>query len=344
MNGLLLLAAAMVGVDVGWQPLAGGGFEYIIQIEPDALEALAAGHDILSEIPEELRGVRRYRITVGTDPLPRIGTPPHAAALRQRFPDREPAESETAPSRSGSPFFRQRNSYAADLGDEATRESQALSPADGDDALPRKAEPADPFDSHLPKSRGAGPDIASGDEASADDQDSPAGSRSSQPSGSRYGQFQWPAEPAEQGAAGPFAGSQETPVAGSGTAEAGSATRTSQPGGSSPGSSRRALSKGAATPASQSPPSEPPPRLFEADGQAHRLASYRQVESPTPGLNKPGSTQASTTPAGEPKPWLMTVLALFGSLGGNAYLGWLAWGQRAAYRRLLTRFKQRRAL
>jgi hypothetical protein len=61
-------------------------------------------------------------------------------------------------------------------------------------------------------------------------------------------------------------------------------------------------------------------------------------------LNKPGSTQASTTPAGEPKPWLMTVLALFGSLGGNAYLGWLAWGQRAAYRRLLTRFKQRRAL
>ncbi len=77
---ILLLASATLGVDVGWQPLAGGGFEYIIQISPDDLEALKGGQDIVSEIPPELVGVKRYRITVGTGPVPRIGTPPEVAS------------------------------------------------------------------------------------------------------------------------------------------------------------------------------------------------------------------------------------------------------------------------
>lgn len=77
MNGLLLLvAAAATGVDVGWQPLAGGGYEYIIQIEPQALAAMEQGRDLVSDLPPQLRDVRRYRITVGTGPVPRIGTPP----------------------------------------------------------------------------------------------------------------------------------------------------------------------------------------------------------------------------------------------------------------------------
>jgi hypothetical protein len=74
---MLLLAAAGVGVDFGWQPIAGGGVEYIIQIEPELLESLASGRaDIVSEIPPFLRGVRSYRITVGTGPLPHHGEPP----------------------------------------------------------------------------------------------------------------------------------------------------------------------------------------------------------------------------------------------------------------------------
>jgi len=77
MNGLLLLvAAAATGVDVGWQPLAGGGYEYIIQIEPQALAAMEQGRDLVSDLPPQLRDVRRYRITIGTGPVPRIGTPP----------------------------------------------------------------------------------------------------------------------------------------------------------------------------------------------------------------------------------------------------------------------------
>ena len=77
MNGLLLLvAAAATGGDVGWQPLAGGGYEYIIQIEPQALAAMEQGRDLVSDLPPQLRDVRRYRITIGTGPVPRIGTPP----------------------------------------------------------------------------------------------------------------------------------------------------------------------------------------------------------------------------------------------------------------------------
>lgn len=74
---MLMLAAASIGVDFGWQPIAGGGVEYIIQIEPELLESLASGRaDIVSEIPPFLRGVKSYRITVGTGPLPHHGEPP----------------------------------------------------------------------------------------------------------------------------------------------------------------------------------------------------------------------------------------------------------------------------
>jgi hypothetical protein len=37
------IAAAALGIDVGWQPLPEGGMEYIIQIAPQTLETLKAG-------------------------------------------------------------------------------------------------------------------------------------------------------------------------------------------------------------------------------------------------------------------------------------------------------------
>lgn len=73
---IILLAAATVGVDYGWQPRAGGGFEYIIQLEPETLQSLQRGEDVVSDIPPFLRDVRSYRITVGTGDVPRLGTPP----------------------------------------------------------------------------------------------------------------------------------------------------------------------------------------------------------------------------------------------------------------------------
>lgn len=86
MNGVgLALLTAVLGVDVGWQPLPNGGLEYIIQIEPQLLDSIRAGNDLVSDIPANLQGVRSYRITIGSDRLPRIGEPaevggPDAAA------------------------------------------------------------------------------------------------------------------------------------------------------------------------------------------------------------------------------------------------------------------------
>ncbi|HVU90022.1 MAG TPA: hypothetical protein VHD36_22005, partial [Pirellulales bacterium] len=79
MNGVLaLVAAATLGIDVGWQPLDDGGLEYIIQLEPQTLDSLRDGQDLSSQLPPSLQGVRTYRITVGNGPLPHEGEPPPA--------------------------------------------------------------------------------------------------------------------------------------------------------------------------------------------------------------------------------------------------------------------------
>jgi len=73
MVGHWACAAAMaLGIDVGWRPLSEGGVEYLIQIEPNLLETLQPGEAIGSDVPPRLVGqIRAYRITVGTEELPR---------------------------------------------------------------------------------------------------------------------------------------------------------------------------------------------------------------------------------------------------------------------------------
>jgi hypothetical protein len=72
MNSLaILVAAATLGVDFGWQHTQNGQLEYLIQIEPALLQSLEAGLPITSELPPEVRGVRRFKITVGNQKLPR---------------------------------------------------------------------------------------------------------------------------------------------------------------------------------------------------------------------------------------------------------------------------------
>ena len=74
------LAVAVLGIDAGWQPLSDGGLEYIIQITPRRLEALADGKTIWSDIPPGLHGIRSCRIEVGTRQLPQESGPQPAAA------------------------------------------------------------------------------------------------------------------------------------------------------------------------------------------------------------------------------------------------------------------------
>ncbi len=71
MNALLIsIAVATLGIDYGWQRLPEGGMQYIIQLNPQALEALRAGQPIESDIPAGAGEVRSYRIIVGKEQLP----------------------------------------------------------------------------------------------------------------------------------------------------------------------------------------------------------------------------------------------------------------------------------
>lgn len=77
---LLLLAAAAVGVDTGWTKLDSGGYEYIIQIPPEQLDALRAGGEFGSDLPADTGAIRSYRIVIGTGPLVNEGVPLPAEA------------------------------------------------------------------------------------------------------------------------------------------------------------------------------------------------------------------------------------------------------------------------
>ncbi len=73
MNGIaIMLVAATVGVDYGWQPREDGTLEYIIQIEPELYQSLREGGEIVSEIHPDARNVSRIRIRIGREELPRV--------------------------------------------------------------------------------------------------------------------------------------------------------------------------------------------------------------------------------------------------------------------------------
>jgi hypothetical protein len=78
MNGAAwLLALATLGVDYGWRLDEKGQLEYIIQISPTQLESLSESPEgISSAIPPEVaRHVKRFRIVVGNEALPRDPLP-----------------------------------------------------------------------------------------------------------------------------------------------------------------------------------------------------------------------------------------------------------------------------
>lgn len=75
----LLVAAAALGVDYGWQYDNNGKLEYLIQVEPALLRSMENGLPVTSEIEPQVRGVRRFRILVGNGPLPREAIRPQPA-------------------------------------------------------------------------------------------------------------------------------------------------------------------------------------------------------------------------------------------------------------------------
>lgn len=96
-----LLALTALGIDVGWEPAPAGGWDYIIQVEPEALDALARGVEIASDLPPEIRDVRSLRLRVGDRPVPRTAAKPNVTAVDDEGP-RLVTAVEVEPSRSTS--------------------------------------------------------------------------------------------------------------------------------------------------------------------------------------------------------------------------------------------------
>jgi len=81
MNTMLVyVAAATLGFQVGWQRLPEGGMQYIIQLDPQTLDALRDGQPIQSDIPSDAGEIRSYRIVMGAgmSKPPREAPPPPA--------------------------------------------------------------------------------------------------------------------------------------------------------------------------------------------------------------------------------------------------------------------------
>ncbi len=95
MNAIALAVACTMGIDVGWQPVEDGpGVEYILQLDAESLEVLQGGEMFVSDIPAQVKDVRRLQISFGTRKLPRrlpkqISPPPLAAGEPGRFTPEE---------------------------------------------------------------------------------------------------------------------------------------------------------------------------------------------------------------------------------------------------------------
>jgi hypothetical protein len=96
----ICIAAATLGFNFGWQRLPEGGMEYIIQLDPQSLEALRAGQPIESDVPPAAGEVRAYRIIVGTEKLPH-----DRPAEKPKPPPAEPAKpAKTSPPEPAKPW------------------------------------------------------------------------------------------------------------------------------------------------------------------------------------------------------------------------------------------------
>lgn len=313
MAGMLaIVAMSVVSIDVGWQPLPDGGFEYIIQIEPEVLETMKAGQDISSQLPPSLRGVRNYRITVGNAPLPHEGEPPPAP------PAEPPAAAPRSAVRPGDVAAAPRSASGA----------QAL-PGPDQGALP--PPPADPSATAPPPVvLPAAPTPPATDVTATAPNITPAPSLADEPdltprtAGYQVGSV--PSIHAENKSPEPEQGRMAFPGA---------------------GLSR--LSQGDPLPPPPADvPADPhaaaPPAGSRAEKGADKIPpapdSHDEASAAKTAAESAADTAADAAKVvGEARPWLPlvgSVLALFGSLGTNVYLAWNTLALRSRYRTLLT--------
>lgn len=351
MNPLLILVAtAALGVEVGWEPLPGGGYEYTIQIEPELLKVLEQGHDeIFSEVPAGI-DVRRYRVMVGVGklrrengPLATAGSvpadvPPAAApAARQAAPPSEPFSAAPLAAAASDPFgtppsdpVDSERALDADLGQRSpggAAVAPAGPPATGNSSLGNSTAAAqDPY-GVPPASNEPPPQTAP-----------PAASLATAPDAG--------------GPAMPDFGNSAT-KAPPAKAPAGSAL-AADPTALEPIPANPWRKQQAAVAESQGPVEAPPVAETKNLAQAPaKLPSEGDVAGPIQKATfdkNDATAQAEPRDTGKPKldevpesrPWLPLIAAimLLGcSIGGNVFLGWVAYDARNRYRNAIAKFR-----
>ena len=305
MTGLLVcLTTAALGVDYGWQPIAGGGIEYVIQIEPQMLDALKQGDDISSALPAGANNIRRYRIVVGNAALPHHGEPLPVDR------EAEPPAKESAPAAANQANFEE---------DAETEGSAALSmplespyPPDYEQAgiplpgpvlnppqlaQPALTKPSLPIDVETPEVDDVAqapkePDVSESHQAAKPPVDSPPEKGAGQRPAKKYLN------------AGPRLSASGAPVAES--------------------------------MANKREKSNPPVKATKpAAGVAEKQGSASDAEPLSPSDRTAPKSEDVASAANS-----TTLVGLFASLGGNVFLLWVASGQRSRYRTLLRRSRE----
>jgi hypothetical protein len=350
MNGItVLVALAAVGVDYGWQPGADGQLEYIVQIEPSLLDSLRSGKEIASEIHPDARGVRRFRIRVGTGTLPRIGvlapgTAPTRLSTSNAVPPALDGSAFAAPPSSG--FPQSNNSRGTTISDEPLYTAPSSSgilnlpppPAligpdgkasvlvrPGDRALPSIAPPANSglptYDAAPPGSGAAGSlNVPTPPPAGAGGWQLPDSPVS--PGDSDRGVI-YPASPnGSPGLFGPPSPAGVYPVPAPGPE-----TGFPEPVRSS------GMNQNNRSSAEKTVANELDERKTATDLLSQLAESQDEAAVQKPTIDKETAERLKAMQAAHPwAPLVLTSLALFGSLAANAYLGWIATGIYRRYR------------
>ena len=310
MTGIFVVCAsvAAVGVDYGWQPVAGGGIEYIIQIEPQMLDSLRAGQDIFSDLPRTASNIRSYRITSGTGQIPHHGEPlpEHEVnppgprkrsqvgpSLRGTAAATTDAERARAERPAGAVAEHQTDGHQADEERQPDEQGAALDgqgAALGGDLLPGDLLPGPVLEPP--------PSLVADDAARTEPA---AGGHDHHTSPRRL--VGSPSKPLNPQAA-TVAKKPSNPAAKASTKSTEASTR--------PTASRQADSAGS----KKKSPGKP--------------AAGKAAADPPSTASKQTSEQAGRGPS-------LTLLGLFASLGCNVFLLWIATGQRSRYRALARR-------
>ena len=354
MHAICFLVVAMVGVDVGWRPAENGDLEYIIQIDPQQARTLKTGDVIEVGVRPQLRSVRQFRIVVGNESLPRqLGgestpTPPIAVVEPQASSGSPPV----AKNNFGTSIVVPPKQSTRDQDDDATHwiaaeksdPSAAASKGTTIPTVPIHPERLADQTNTGPRYRNLPPPPASEPAPNETDplgyrygdsvpiQPPPDAKLNTLPPPPQNASLQIPLPPPPQIVPPPeMPVAQEPDAALPSTASALPVTTVPQD----------TLPVVPATSLSE-PTTEPPEETFSGERLAARTdgASSAAVESAPvkPSVAEgpsASSAKGSSASGNQPTPWLpltFTLFALFASLGGNLYLGWITWELRNRFR------------